>query len=128
VTVIRPAQRGALGVEEGLFDRVGGEGAGGGVCVRGLGSTTETAQQIGASIGTALLNTIAATVAATALAAAPGGSQAAAAATVHGYAVASWFGAGAIVLAMVGAGFLVNADPRAVRSAAVELVEAPVVL
>jgi len=91
-------------------------------------AATNTAQQIGASIGTALLNTIAATVTATALAAAPGGSQAVAAATVHGYAVASWFGAGAIVLAMVGAGLLVNADPRAVRSEAVELVEAPLVL
>lgn len=88
-------------------------------------AATNTAQQIGASIGTALLNTIAATVAASALVTAPGGAGAVAAATVHGYAVASWFGAGAIVIAMLSAAVLVNADPSVQRSETVELVEAP---
>lgn len=62
-----------------------------------------TAQQIGSSIGVALLNTIAVTVTARALAHAPDSSlDSARLATLHGYAVAFWwaagsFGVGAIV-------------------------------
>ncbi|MEU5599529.1 DHA2 family efflux MFS transporter permease subunit [Streptomyces sp. NPDC020298] len=71
-----------------------------------------TSQQIGGSVGTALLNTIAMTVSATALSAAGTDAHAAAEATVHGYAVAAdW--AGAIVLAgAVLTGLLIGTDLR----------------
>ncbi|MGV4988721.1 DHA2 family efflux MFS transporter permease subunit [Streptomyces sp. NRAIS4] len=72
-----------------------------------------TSQQIGGSVGTALLNTIAMTVSATALAhSGSSGAGAATEAAVHGYAVAAnW--AGAIVLAgAVLTGLLINADVR----------------
>ncbi|MGW2426359.1 DHA2 family efflux MFS transporter permease subunit [Streptomyces sp. NPDC001709] len=72
-----------------------------------------TSQQIGGSVGTALLNTIAMTVSATALAhSSSSGAGAATEAAVHGYAVAAnW--AGAIVLAgAVLTGLLINADVR----------------
>jgi hypothetical protein len=42
------AQRAALGIEEGLFDRVRGQGAGGGVGRRGFGGAAEAAEQVGA--------------------------------------------------------------------------------
>jgi EmrB/QacA subfamily drug resistance transporter len=75
-------------------------------------ATTNTSQQIGASIGTALLNTIAATATASYLVAhAHGGAEAMARATVHGYAVASAWAAGSLVLAAVVAGVLIDANP-----------------
>jgi predicted MFS family arabinose efflux permease len=75
-------------------------------------ATTNTSQQIGASIGTALLNTIAATATASYLAShARGGPQVMARATVHGYAVASAWAAGSLLLAAVVAGVLIDADP-----------------
>ena len=73
-------------------------------------ATTNTSQQIGASIGTALLNTIAATATATYLAP-PGGADVVARATVHGYATASAWAAGILVLAAVLAGVLINVHP-----------------
>ncbi len=72
---------------------------------------TTTSQQIGASIGTALLNTIAASATATYLASHPGGGKVATAATVHGYATASGWAAGILVLAALLAALLINADP-----------------
>ena len=54
-----------------------------------------TSQQIGGSLGTALLNTIAVTVTLRALHhAAPTSVAASTAATLHGYAVAFWWAAG----------------------------------
>ena len=73
---------------------------------------TNTSQQIGASIGTALLNTIAAAATATYLAAHQRGTGVQARATVHGYATASFWVAGIFLLAAVVAGVLINVDPR----------------
>jgi EmrB/QacA subfamily drug resistance transporter len=74
---------------------------------------TNTSQQIGASIGTALLNTIAATAAAAYLATHAKTAASIARATVHGYAVASWWAAGSLLAAALVAGLLIDADPRA---------------
>lgn len=74
---------------------------------------TNTSQQIGASIGTALLNTIAATAAAAYLATHSKTAASVARATVHGYAVASWWAAGSLLTAAVVAAVLIDADPRA---------------
>ena len=73
---------------------------------------TNTSQQIGASIGTALLNTIAAAATATYLASHARGGGVQAKATVHGYATASAWVAGIFVLAAVIAGVLINVNPR----------------
>lgn len=78
-----------------------------GVAARDVGAASalvNTSQQVGASIGTALLNTIAVTVTSRYLRAPHVGNDASVltAATLHGYAVAFWwaagfFGAGAVV-------------------------------
>ncbi|MGI5457302.1 DHA2 family efflux MFS transporter permease subunit [Streptomyces sp. CA-249302] len=77
-------------------------------------ATFNTAQQVGGSIGTALLNTIAASVTATYLTAhaGPGVDKQllAAKATVHGFNVATWWALAALLLAAVIAGVVVNAD------------------
>ncbi len=58
-------------------------------------ATVNTSQQVGGSIGTALLNTLAATAATSYIAAhAPATAAIAAEAAVHSYAVAYWWGAG----------------------------------
>jgi EmrB/QacA subfamily drug resistance transporter len=72
---------------------------------------TNTSQQIGASIGTALLNTIAAAATTTYLATHARGRGVVATATVHGYATASAWVAGIFVLAAVLAGVLINVHP-----------------
>jgi sugar phosphate permease len=75
-------------------------------------ATTNTSQQIGASIGTALLNTIAAAATATFLTSHHVRTGTVVAdATVHGYAVASGWAAGILVLAAVLAGLLINVHP-----------------
>jgi EmrB/QacA subfamily drug resistance transporter len=91
-------------------------------------AATNTFQQIGASIGTALLNTIAATATASYLVSHAGRADVAAHATVHGYAVASVYAAGSLVLAAVVGGALVNAHPGRVREESLELADAPLVL
>ena len=73
---------------------------------------TNTSQQIGASIGTALLNTIAATATASYLASHARGGGVQSKATVHGYATASIWVAGIFLLAAVIAGVLINVDPQ----------------
>ena len=75
---------------------------------------TNTSQQIGASIGTALLNTVAAAATATYLAfhAPHSGGEVAAKATVHGYATASWWVAGIFLLGALVAGLLINVRPE----------------
>jgi len=73
---------------------------------------TNTSQQIGASIGTALLNTIAAAATATYLASHHAQSASVVAdATVHGYATASGWAAGILVLAALLGGILINVHP-----------------
>jgi EmrB/QacA subfamily drug resistance transporter len=76
-------------------------------------ATFNTAQQVGGSIGTALLNTIAASVTARYLTAhaGPGVNRRllAAKATVHGFNVATWWAMGALLLAALIAGLVVNA-------------------
>ena len=74
-------------------------------------ATTNTSQQIGASIGTALLNTIAATATAAYLVTHGHSAAEVTAATVHGYAVASAWAAGSLVLAALVAGVLIDANP-----------------
>jgi hypothetical protein len=77
---------------------------------------TNTSQQIGASIGTALLNTIAATATVSYLGTRVRTVHAVTAATVHGYAVASGWAAGVLVLAAVVGGSLVDAHPGRERA------------
>jgi EmrB/QacA subfamily drug resistance transporter len=73
-------------------------------------AVANSAQQVGASLGTALLNTIAAGATAGYLAThIHGGSQAAA--LVHGYATAAIWAAGILLAAAVIVGLLVNASP-----------------
>ena len=74
-------------------------------------AATNTSQQIGASVGTALLNTIAATATTGYLAAHSRSGGNVARATVHGFAVASWWAAAALFAAAVVGGLLVNARP-----------------
>ena len=82
---------------------------------------TNTSQQIGASIGTALLNTVAAAATATYLAfhAPHSGGEVAAKATVHGYATASWWVAGIFLLGALVAGLLINVRPEEPSAAGV---------
>jgi MFS family permease len=80
-------------------------------------AATNTSRQIGASIGTALLNTIAATATAAYLAAHARTTEVVARATVHGFATASWWAAGSLTLGAVAGGVLINAHPgRETRS------------
>jgi len=72
---------------------------------------TNTSQQIGASIGTALLNTIAAAAATTYLATHARTAHQVAMATVHGYATASAWATGIFILAALVAGILINVHP-----------------
>jgi sugar phosphate permease len=74
-------------------------------------AATNTSQQIGASIGTALLNTIAATASASYLVAHARGTDLVARATVHGFATASYWAAGSLALAAVVGGVLIDAHP-----------------
>lgn len=78
-------------------------------------ATVNTSQQVGGSIGTALLNTIATTSSAAFLSARPTGparrAQVAAEATVHGYTVAIWWAAGIMLLAGLVAGLMVTTGP-----------------
>jgi sugar phosphate permease len=91
-------------------------------------ATTNTSQQIGASIGTALLNTIAAAATATYLTSHHvRTSTVVADATVHGYATASAWAAGILVLAAVLAGLLITVHPgqRVEPDVAVDLTVSP---
>ena len=78
-------------------------------------ATTNTSQQVGASIGTALLNTVAASATAAYLVTHHGGAGSVADATVHGFATASWWAAGSLALGALLAGVLITANPRAAR-------------
>ena len=74
-------------------------------------ATTNTSQQVGASIGTALLNTIAATATAAYLASHARSADLVARATVHGFATASGWAAGSLILGALVGGILIDAHP-----------------
>ncbi|MFI5798348.1 MFS transporter [Streptomyces sp. NPDC051677] len=78
-------------------------------------ATVNTSQQVGGSIGTALLNTIATTSSTAYIAAhltSPANkAQVVAEGTVHGYTVAIWWAAGIMLLAGLVAGLMVTAKP-----------------
>ncbi|MFE1438284.1 MFS transporter [Streptomyces sp. NPDC058739] len=78
-------------------------------------ATVNTSQQVGGSIGTALLNTIATTSSTayvTAHLTGPAGrAQVVAEGTVHGYTVAIWWATGIMLLAGLVAGLMVTARP-----------------
>ncbi|MER6269220.1 DHA2 family efflux MFS transporter permease subunit [Streptomyces sp900105755] len=93
-------------------------------------ATFNTAQQVGGSIGTALLNTIAASVTtryATAHAASvPDKALLAAKAAVHGFNVATWWAMAALLLGALIAGVVVNADRAPTPQAPQERTPEPV--
>ena len=74
-------------------------------------AATNTSQQIGASIGTALLNTIAATATAAYLATHGSSAEAVAQGTVHGFAVASGWATGSMLLGALVGGIIIDAHP-----------------
>src|SRR5438309_9278416 len=67
-------------------------------------ATVNTAQQVGASLGTALLNTVATSATA-------GFAGVRTVALVHGFSVATAWGAGILLLAAITAGILINSRP-----------------
>jgi len=82
----------------------------------GVGSALiVTSQQVGASLGTALLNTVAAAATTTYLAAHRVGRPQVKAALTHGYTQAFLVGSGFLLLAAVVAGLLINIGKAAVR-------------
>lgn len=79
-------------------------------------ATLTTAQQIGGSIGTALLNTIAAGATGAYLSAHPGGPAAASQGLVHGYAAATAWGTGILVLGAALAAAMITAGKPTAQS------------
>jgi hypothetical protein len=75
------------------------------------GAAANMAQQVGASVGTAILNTIAATATASYVASHHGLTSAAAAAVSHGYSVAGVWAAAVLVLAALTGGTLITTRP-----------------
>jgi hypothetical protein len=80
-------------------------------------ATVNTASQIGASIGTALLNTIAATATVAYVASHGIGSAGRAAGLVHGYSIATEWGTAIFILAAVIVAVMVNAGKPAAHGA-----------
>ncbi|MFF4358619.1 hypothetical protein [Streptomyces sp. NPDC001604] len=93
-------------------------------------ATFNTARQVGGSIGTALLNTIAATVTARYLTAHAGPGvdprSLQAEATAHGFDVATWWAMGSLQPAATIAGLVVNADRAPTPQTAQERTPEPV--
>ncbi len=83
-------------------------------------AVANTSQQIGASLGVALLNTIAASATAAYLASGAHGTPGLAQGLVHGYTTAAAWAAGALALAAVLAALLVNAGKPAAGTANAE--------
>jgi hypothetical protein len=79
------------------------------------GAAANMAQQVGASVGTAVLNTIAATATASYAVSHRGLASAAAAAVSHGYSVASVWAAAVLVLAALIGGALITTRPGRTR-------------
>ena len=82
-----------------------------------------TTQQVGGSLGTALLNTVAATATATYIAA--HGPASAPAGVVHGFSVAFALGAGMLLLAALASAVFVTARPRDLPGIALAPAPAP---
>ena len=80
------------------------------------GAAANMAQQVGASVGTAVLNTIAATATAAYLAAHHGLAGAATAAISHGYSTASLWAAATLALAALAGGALITTRPSRPRT------------
>jgi hypothetical protein len=80
-------------------------------------AVANTSQQIGASLGVALLNTIAAGATAAYLASGARGTASLAQGLVHGYTTAAAWAAGALAVAAVLAGLLINAGKPAAGTA-----------
>lgn len=77
-------------------------------------ATVNTAQQVGGSIGIALLNTVATSATASYLTANGAGSElAVAVGTVHGFSVAIWYSTAFLLAGAVAAVLLITARPRA---------------
>ena len=85
--------------------------------------TTNTSQQIGASVGTALLNTLAASATASYLAVHGHSPATVAAATVHGFASASAWAAGSLALGALVGGVLIDAHPGRAQAGPREVAE-----
>ncbi len=84
-------------------------------------ATINSAQQVGGSFGTALLNTIAASATATYLSARIAADPLVRAkGAVHGYAVATWVAMGVLILAALVAFLMINHRPEPGEAAAVE--------
>jgi hypothetical protein len=79
-------------------------------------ATLNATQQVGGSLGTALLNTIAATSTAAYLRSHGGGHRLVSAAVVHGYTVGFYVSAGLLALAAVVIFLIVTADRQTVAS------------
>jgi EmrB/QacA subfamily drug resistance transporter len=88
-------------------------------------AATNTSQQIGASVGTALLNTLAASATASYLVVHGHSPQTVAAATVHGFASASFWAAASLALGAVVGGVLINANPRRAQADASVAIQEP---
>jgi EmrB/QacA subfamily drug resistance transporter len=84
-----------------------------------------TTQQVGGSLGTALLNTVAASVTATYLATRIHTHANMQAATVHGYTVGFLIGAGCLVIAALSAAFLITASRADIAEMADAMQAAP---
>jgi EmrB/QacA subfamily drug resistance transporter len=85
-------------------------------------SLVNVGQQVGGSLGTALLNTIAVGATTAYLGSHPGGSSVVATATVHGYTVAFWWSAAIFVLGALVCGGLLPNRPRPAPAESVPLV------
>jgi hypothetical protein len=81
-------------------------------------ATVNTAQQIGGSLGTALLNTVATTATATFLAGNTASPAVVAEATVHGYTTAFWWAAAIFAAGAVACGALLRSGAPSVESTA----------
>jgi nitrate/nitrite transporter NarK len=81
-------------------------------------ATVNTAQQIGGSLGTALLNTVATTATATFLAGKTASPAVVAEATVHGYTTAFWWAAAIFAAGAVACGALLRSGAPSVESTA----------
>ncbi|WP_117210374.1 MFS transporter [Allorhizocola rhizosphaerae] len=77
-----------------------------------VSAVVSTSQQIGGSIGTALLNTVSTVTAAGYLLSHPGGTGAASAAMVHGLTVACAVAGGVALVGAIAARLLIDIDPR----------------
>jgi hypothetical protein len=76
-------------------------------------------QQVGGSLGTALLNTIAVSATTAYLSSHRGGADLAAKATVHGYTVAFWWSAAIFALGALVCGLLLPGRPQPVPAESV---------